>query len=44
MKMMRWIENFGGNIAAAVSALAISAGLIAASFAPGLTSAPGFLA
>lgn len=42
--MMRSFENIGTNVVAAFGALAISIGLFAAAFAPGLTSVPGFLA
>jgi hypothetical protein len=41
--MMRILENIG-NVAAAFAALAMTLGLIAAAFAPGLTSVPGILA
>lgn len=42
--MMRMLENIGGNVLAAFGALAISVGLFAAAFAPGLTSVAGILA
>ena len=42
--IMRILENIGGNVFAAFGALAISVGLFAAAFAPGLSSVPGFLA
>jgi len=42
--IMRMLENIGGNVFAAFGALAISVGLFAAAFAPGLSSVPGFLA